>query len=275
VLAAALLAVPAAAKEKPPVFVETKAVKDQPAVALDPAKAYVLLRSEVQTPMYLTKVPTAEDQATYDRTRAAALVEAREKYAKKLASWQREKEYASNTPGTRVGERPVEPTEENFEFTPFPLMAAVAIGPVNRFAKKGASTYLQEVTPGSYRVYGFMSVQPGAAPFGDCFCMGSIGFDARPGEITDLGVVGKAELPDRPDGDSSYPMTMMAKQTLFVPAGADMPLDPRLSGATVVRATFRPAGKMPNYFGLAISRVPAMPGVMRYDGDRMVDLTGR
>lgn len=272
-LAAALVAMPVAAKEKPPVFVETKAVKDQPAVALDPAKGYVMLRSEAQTPMYLTKVPTAEDQATYDRTRAAALAEAREKYVKKLASWQREKEYAAKTPGTRVGDRPVEPTEANFEFTPFALMAAVGIGPVNRFAKKGASTYLQEVTPGTYRIYGFLSAQPGVAPVGECFCMGSIKFAVKPGEITDLGAVGKVQLPDRPAGDSSYPMAVMAKQALFVPAGADMPLDPRLGGARVTRATFEPAGKMPNYFGLAVTRVPAMAGVMRYDRDRMVDLT--
>lgn len=90
-----LIAAPALAKEKPPVFVGSKPVKDKPAVVLDPAKAYVLLRSDVSTPLYLMKVPTAEDQASYDRLRTAALAESREKYARKLASYQREKALAA------------------------------------------------------------------------------------------------------------------------------------------------------------------------------------
>lgn len=270
---AAIFILPAAAKEKPPVFVETKAVKDQPTVTLDPAKGYVLLRSEVQTPMYLMKVPTAEDQATYDKLRADAFAEARTKYVRKLASWQRDKDAAARTSGMRVGERPIEPTEQNFEFTAFGLLAAVGIGPTNRFAKKGVSTYLQEVTPGTYRVYGFLTAQPGVAPTGNCFCMGSIKFDVKAGEIIDLGAIGKAEPADRPVGDSSYPMLMAANQKLFVPAGTDMPLDPRLADAKIVPAAFKPAGKLPNYFGLTILRVPAIPGVMRYERDRIVDLT--
>jgi hypothetical protein len=31
--------------------------------------------------------------------------------------------------------------------------------------------------------------------------------------------------------------------------------------------------KLANYFGLTIGRILAMPGVMRYDGDRIVDLS--
>lgn len=273
VMAVAAIAMPLHAKEKPPEFVTTRPVKDAPTVALDPAKGYVMLRSDVQTPMYLMRVPTPAEQATYDRLRADALVEAHGKYVKKRASWQRDKEAAARTPGVRVGEPPVEPTEDNFEFTPFGLLAAVGIGPMNRFAKKGISTYLQELTPGTYRVYGFLSALPGVAPTGSCFCMGTVKFDVDAGQITDLGTVGKAEPVDKPAGDSSYPMIMAANQKLFVSAGADVPLDPRLATAKVVPAAFKPAGKVPNYFGLTIMRVPEIPGVLRYDRDRMVDLT--
>ncbi|URW76260.1 hypothetical protein M9980_03265 [Sphingomonas donggukensis] len=269
--AIAAIATPAIARNDDPVFVESAAVKDKPTVALDPTKAYVLLRSEVQTPMYLMKLPTSEDQAAYDRMRAEALVKAHGKYEKKLANYERDLKAAEKAPGYRVGDKPVEPTEANFEFTPFALMAAVGIGPINRFAKQGGSTYLHEVTPGTYRVYGFLSAAPGVAAMGSCFCMGSVKFDARAGEITDLGVIEKAEPVDRPDGDSSYPMVMTG-QKLFVPAGADTPMDPRLASAKIVPATFRAAGKMPNYFGLTITRVPDMPGVLRYDRDRIVDL---
>jgi hypothetical protein len=61
----------------------------------------------------------------------------------------------------------------------------------------------------------------------------------------------------------------------MVKDGATLPpVDARLAGMTVRPATFRPVGKSPNYYGLAITRMPAMPGVMRYDRDRTVDLAG-
>ncbi|KQN26518.1 hypothetical protein ASE86_10495 [Sphingomonas sp. Leaf33] len=270
---AAAAASPVGAKDKDPVFVESAAVKDKPAVTFDPAKAYVLMRSEAQTPLYLMKVPTAEDQAAYDRMRSEALAKAQEKYRKKLANYERDlaAAKAAKTSTAALGDRPVEPTDANFQFTPFNQLAAVGIGPINRFAKAGVSTYLHEVTPGTYRVYGFLGLM-GNAMMGSCFCMGSVQFDAKPGVITDMGVVGKTEPVKAPSGDSSYP-TPLSGEGLFVAAGPDMPIDPRLASQTVVRANFRPAGKLPNYFGLTITRIPEIPGVLRYDRDRIVDLT--
>lgn len=277
-IAVALLstaAVPLAAKEKPPVFRETAAVKDKPgALALDPAKAYILLRSTDQTGLYLFKVPTAEDQATYDRLRADAFNEARQKFAKKLAGYEAGLKASRDNPRLSKPEKPVEPTNANFAFTPFALLTGVAIGPTNRFAKAGFSTYLQEVTPGTYRIYGPISVLPNGAMSGACYCMGSVRFDARPGEITDLGIVPAPKPQVRPDGDSSWPGAWDG-QAPFADASTAMPLDPRLSAARTVRAAFRPVGKMPNLFGLQVSRLPEMAGVMRYDRDRIVDLTGK
>ncbi len=269
----AVLATPATAKDKDPVFVENAAVKDKPAITLNPAKAYVLMRSEAQTPLYLMKVPTAEDQAAYDKMRADALAKAQEKYRKKLASYERDlaAAKAARTSTATLGDRPVEPTEANFLFTPFNQLAAVAIGPVNRFAKTGVSTYLHEMTPGTYRVYGFLGLM-GNAMMGSCFCMGSVQFDAAPGVITDLGLVGKDEPSKAPSGDSSYP-TPLTSNRLFVAPGAEMPIDPRLASQRLVRAKFRASGKLPNYFGLTITRIPEMPGVLRYERDRIVDLT--
>ena len=272
-LIASTLAMPLAAKEKPPVFVVAAAVKDKPVVTLDPAKAYILLRTASATPLYLMRVPTAEDQATYDRVRAAAFAEAREKYAKKAASYEKAKSAAAKTPGLSVPEKPIEPTEDNFEFVPFGMMASVGIGPMNRFAKsKDSSTYLHEVTPGSYRVYGQLAAPSGVAPVGSCFCMGSVKFDATAGAIVDLGVIDPPDVPDKVAGDSSQPMIGGTKP-LFRPAGTGMAIDPRLANVKLVPASFKPVGKLPNYFGVTISRVPEMPGVLRYDRDRIIDLT--
>lgn len=279
VLASLTLANPAVAGDKHPVFVESEAVKDKPVVALDPTKAYVLLRTDEAVPLYLMRVPTGDDQAVYDRLRSDAFAEAREKYAKKRASYDRAVAEAARlpkgTPKPRLPEKPVEPTESNFEFTPFGMMAAVGIGPRDRFAKAkgGASTYLHEVTPGEYRIYGPLAFNNGTAPLGTCFCMGSVKFAARAGEITDMGVIltDGVEQPKAPPGDSAMPVVLDIPNYLG-PAPADMTLDPRLAQMTVRRARYRPVGKLPNYFGVALGRIPAMAGVLRYDRDRIVDL---
>ena len=265
------IAAPAAAA-KDPVFVEAAAVKDKPAVAIDPAKAYVLLRSDAAIPLHLMKEPTPADQAVYDKMRADALAKSRAKYAKQRARYDAAKQRAAalpkGDPGAELPPEPIAPTEANFEFTPFYLMTGVSIGPMNRFAKQdgGGSVYLQEVTPGSYRVYGPLLVVPNGAAAGTCFCMGSVRFDAKAGEIVDLGlVVTKA---DAGEGDKLIPLGFR-----LAPATDATPVDPRLKALTVRPAVYRPAGKLPNYFGVAIDRMPEIPGVMRYERDRIVDLT--
>lgn len=268
-----LLAAPAIAKTKPPVFVESQPVKDKPVVALDPTKAYVLLRSDLATPLYLMKVPTAADQAAYDKLRADALAESREKYARKLVGYEQDRKLAAKTPNMRPPERPTEPTEDNFQFVSFEMMASVGVGPLNRFAKsKESSVYLQELTPGTYRIYGLLSVMPNGAAVGSCFCMGSVKFTARAGEIADMGVIQAKVTPQRYEGDSSHPADL-AGQTFFAPAPAGMPNDPRLASARIVPARYHPIGKLPNYLGLTITRLPAMADVMRYDRDRIVDMS--
>jgi len=273
-LAASLFAMPALAGEKGPVFVESKAVKDKPAIALDPAKAYVMLRTDIPTPLYLVKVPTADDQLAYDKLRAEALAEAHGKYTKKLRQYERAKAEAAKTRGVAVPDKPEEPTEANFEFTPFALLAGFTMGPINRFAKGegGASTYLQELTPGEYRIYGPVTVAQAA--IGICYCMGSVKFEARAGEVTDMGVIlaKHAAAPKAPEGDSSMPI-IATPENFLGPAPADMVIDARLSGATIRRAAYRPVGKLPNYFGVTLGRIPEMPDVFRYERDRMVDLT--
>ena len=266
--AAVLTAAPAQAADKPE-FVKTSAIGDKPTVQLDPAQAHILLRSPSQMSLYLMRVPSAADQAAYDALRVEAFAKAREKYAKKLASYESARKAAVPGQRTPLPDKPVEPTEANFEFTPFGLMASVAIGPLNRFAKGqgGASTYLQAVTPGRYRIYGPIATGANGAIIGACYCMGSVSFEAKAGEVTDMSAI--ADLPPEPTPDGPPPAFGRSAS-----GAAPLPVDPRLAGTTIRPAQFRPVGKIPNYFGLAITRLPAMPGVMRYDRDAIVDLTG-
>jgi len=273
-VAAAALAGPARAGDKPPIFVRTAAVPDKPGFAIDPAKAYVMLRGDMPVAMYLMRVPSAEDKATYEAFRMRGLAAARAKYPKKLKDYGDAME-AFNANGGEMPRKPIEPTEENFQVTPFEVLTAISIGPLYRFAKSksGESTYLQELTPGEYRLYGPI-VYTGAGLAGACYCMGSVKFEARAGEITDLGVIlaKQSPMPLAPADDSSKPIELVPA-TFLGPAPAGMALDPRLASLPIRRAEFHPVGKLPNYFGIAVDRIPPIPGVIAYDRDRIVDLT--
>lgn len=266
-LAATLAAAPATAVAKDAKFVEASAVADKPTVALDPARGHILLRSPSQISLYLMKMPSEQDRVVYDSLREEALADARKSYARKLAAYERDRKAVSGTQA-RQPEKLIEPTEANFEFTPFELLATVPIGPMNRFAKGqgGASTYLHAVTPGRYRVYGPIAAGANGAMVGACYCMGSVSFEARAGEIVDIGALANLDAP----------IMAGAVVASSAPKGhaAAPPLDPRLTGMMVRPAQFRPVGKLPNHFGIAITRLPEMAGVMRYDRDRIVDLTG-
>lgn len=269
IMSALLAAGPATAGEKV-TFVEARPIKDTASVAIAPAKAYILFRADLPTPVYLSKLPTAEDDAAYAKLRAETMAKAQEKYVRQLAAYQREQK---NPPaaGLTPLEKPVPPTEATLKLTPYAQMAGVVMGPLNRLVKNsdGISTYLEEVTPGTYRIYGLVDPLTG---LGSCFCMGSVKFEAKAGQVTDIGVLlVRPTLHDsRPVDDSSAPPASMA---FFAPAPAGMQLDPRLAGLPVQRAMFRPVGKLPNYFGVTIGRMPEIPGVMRYERDRIIDLT--
>lgn len=272
--AAFAFAAPALAGDKPPVFVETMAVPDKPGFAIDPAKGYVLMRGDTQTAMYLMRVPSEADAVAYAAYRARELAKAREKYARKLKQYE-EQMAAPAQPGVARPVRPVEPTEENFQAIPFEVLTAISIGPLFRFAKVkgGESTYLQMLTPGEYRLYGPIVVTP-SGPMGACYCMGSVKFEVRAGEITDIGaLLTKGVAFQRPpEGDSSMPM--LGDPNVFLrPAPPGMALDPRLASLPIRQAEFHPVGKLPNYYGIQVARIPAIPGVIAYDRDRIIDLT--
>lgn len=275
-LCALLVAAPATAGEKPPVFVKSKAMADKPVVTLNPEFGYVLLRTDTQMPMHLMRVPSEAERATYADLRAKALAEARRKYEKKLKSYEAAIKAKGTGATTPIPEKPVEPTEANFEFVPFERMTGVTLGPTNRFAKQdgGASTYLQEITPGEYRLYGPVAVMPQGGAAGTCWCMGSVKFFVKAGEITDLGVIAsKQGTPAFPVADKGFPVPQHIPN-LLGPAPETQPIDARLAKLPIRRAVYRPVGKLPNYFGVTIGRIPEIPGVLRYERDQIVDLTG-
>jgi hypothetical protein len=270
-LATSLLALPVSAKEKPPVFVEAKPVKDsKTAVTINPAKAYIYVRTSNAMPLHFTRIASIEDQAAYEKLKAAAFVEAREDYEKALKKYERDLALSKQSSGVKKPKKPIEPTEANFQFLSFGQLANFTVGTFNRFQSKGGSSYLHEVTPGTYRIYGQVDPLLG---FGVCYCMGSVTFEAKAGQVTDLGTVGpdpaNSEPPEK--GDSSSPR-FVANAFAWTPVDGETATDPRLSALTRVPADFRAAGKTANYMGIAISRIPAIAGVIGYERDRIMDM---
>jgi len=74
--------------------------------------------------------------------------------------------------------------------------------------------------------------------------------------------------PEDVDGLRSGAITMMR----LTPAGT-VGIDPRLSAYKVVPATLKAAGPVPNYYGVQVDRLTAIPNILKYDRDKIIDLT--
>jgi len=109
--------------------------------------------------------------------------------------------------------------------------------------------------------------------------MGTVGFEAKPGVVTDLGFVLAARL-DLPSSvpeltemtGRKYHMTLPFASVMGVrPFQSDMPVPNQLRNFTRVPAAYYPVGKLPNLFGDLISRMAPVPGILAYDGDHVID----
>ena len=81
--------------------------------------------------------------------------------------------------------------------------------------------------------------------------MGSVKFTVRAGEITDLG-------------------TQMLSGGME-PAHHGTAVDARLKDWPLHPADYRAVGKLPNYYGVKLDRINAIPGVISYRRDQIID----
>ena len=243
-------------------------------LVVDPAKSYIFFRARKAPVRFLREVDATE-LAAYETERAAAYEKAKAKYAKKLAEWEKdEARWQKMDPGTRRGmlrpEKPAELTPQTFDYPPPEADNWLLVKGGTRFSEgEEGSSYLVAVEPGTYILYGQITdTQNG--PIGTCLCMGSVKFAAPAGQIVDIGEIGyprveaaKAELEGKIRSRPSHEL---------VPPAAEMARPARLAGLPVVAADLRAADKLPNYFGIEIDRLPAVPGVLAYRRDRVIDV---
>lgn len=204
---------------------------------IDPAKAYIFIRS-----------PQGRAAGTFLKTPNPAEIAHHE----------------ANTQRRLYGRDPY----------PIDVNMTVTFGPKSFFDRTGGPdgsfTYLTEVEPGEYTYLGPMIVTThGPAP-GECYCMGSVKFEAKAGQITSLGdflslgwadrealrqtTIDHASLPDRP----------------AVPTDWSVPES--LAQYPYAKAQLRAAGRRDNFFNALVGRIPPVPGVLAYDRDAVIDL---
>lgn len=140
--------------------------------------------------------------------------------------------------------------------------------------------YLIEVKPDSYIIAG---LAPKGEPYmATCLCMGTLRFQARAGELTDLGyllsdeVVSPSLIPELRAvtgrgariADGTAPVLVAAIRQV----GTDGPLPDALRGFPRTPAAFGPVGKHANEIARTINRMAPLAGVLGYDEDRVLDL---
>ncbi|MDZ3831364.1 MAG: hypothetical protein U0S50_06055 [Sphingopyxis sp.] len=248
---------------------------------IDPTKGYIYISGPVRQMGMLLRLPDAATIAEYEQEWRAALTKVQEKYPGKLESWERRAELAEQRQ-SRVPEKPMEPTEENFAIGAIELRDPVSFGPQYVFAKgqdPDRYSYLVEVKPGRYAYYGPLFFLPNVGMQGACYCMGTVSFEVKAGSITDTGNFFLAG----PGVDPAFPPPPAklegSEAGLYRPvAGSEQwgavtyGLPESLRSFPNEQADFRAYGKLDNFYRAIVGRMPPVPGVLAYDRDKIIDL---
>jgi hypothetical protein len=260
---------------------QTDQFKSNVAVSVDSARAFILVRSPGMD-LKLLRVATGAERAIYEQDKAAALVKAKAKYDRDILKYaEAQKDYETAVSNGAVNyykpEKPVEPTEANFAYPAIESDNFVTIWAGRVFDKDGPATvHLIAVPPGTYRIYGQILEAPNGSSSGTCMCMGSVQFDAAAGTITDMGTMHYPIAEARGDKTKAVwngltPGKGGLTSMRVEPADSSSYVPARLASLPRVQASYRAAGKVDNFFGVMIDRLTALPGVLAYRRDEVVD----
>lgn len=276
-LALAAVAVPAAVRAE---AIEEKNLLSGKA-KIEPDSGYIYVSGSIRQMGMLLRLPDAATIGEYEQEWAAALAKVQKKYPGKLKGWEASKEYAE-TQGRRIPDKPIEPTAENFAIGAIELRDPVSFGPQFVFAKgkdPEAYSYLMKVKPGRYAYYGPIFLGPNGALAGMCYCMGTVAFEVKAGAITDTGnflLVGSGTdpafpaRPDKMEGSEAGLYRPVAGSEQWGALAYGLP--ETLKSYPNEQADFRAHGKLDNFYGITVGRMPPVAGVLAYDRDKIVDL---
>ncbi|RIV87907.1 hypothetical protein [Aurantiacibacter zhengii] len=229
----------------------------------------------------LMRVPTADEIARYESAREEA-------YARALPGLQREfereleREQRRRQRGQGGDDPPPQPPSlETFQFAWDQAANLQDVDFSDTFSRASdENTYLVEALPGDYVLYG-MTPSMGLPRLMVCFCLGTVGFHAPAGQITDLGyIIGdiareRSVIPELADETGYGPSSDVGLGVLLAgtvrPARPGSSMPPELAGARVVAGEYHAVGRFltPNTMG--INRLVPVPGVLEYDRGRVID----
>lgn len=240
--------------------------KDKDMVSVDPTMGYVVIRSGYANGIELLRKVDASDRSTWENIRRNDYDKARKKYDRALKNYETDiKAWNSGSSFDRqmLRTKPKKPDDVTLETIPilpieFSNFVTVARKPAVVEDSSGMRTYIVEVRPGTYYLYGAPNMM-GAIGVGTCFCMGTVGFAVRPGQIVDAGTV------------TAPPKDFFAPPT-YTPASANPASLPQLAGRKVEPAALIAVGKMANFRSTPITRLNPVPGVLAYDRDVPLDV---
>jgi hypothetical protein len=254
-------------------------------VSIEEDLGYIYLTAPMRFGGTFVRVPDDEDIADYKEARAEAFGEALKRYEKEYKRWERntataKEQRAKGRRANKIKPEPIKPTESVFNFAAIEQFTATDFGPTYVFAKGGGTfSYLEAVKPGTYIWYGPVIFDKNQGHIGVCYCMGTVKFEVKAGTITDLGNFLRSapqwlDDPTAPLASIQYsgglngfiikPPSQSGKVVYGLP--------PSLAEYPSEKAQFFAHGKMNNFYGIMISRVAPIPGVLAYDRDRIIDL---
>lgn len=262
---------------------DLREIREGEPVALRPDRAYLLFRTlqpqgvVPNSPVFM-RIPTAAELNRYREARRAA-------YEAALPRLIQEYEQARLRQGAG---RPVPqpPSFETFNFVGSEQQNTDFVALQRPYVRgRPESLYLVETIPADYVFYG-LRYGDGGGWLHVCWCLGTVGFSAEAGAITDLGYIlsdrihNVSALPEL-RAESGYGPSVYGPLILW--GGTVRPVRPDSSVPAALRvlpirpARYRAVGRFLEPRAMAINRLAVVPGILEYDGrGRVVDpTTGR
>lgn len=237
-----------------PISSEFRQIRSGEVPAIRGDRAYLLLRIDTSISRFsasILRVPGADEIAAYQTAKRAAHAKA----------------------GPRAG--PLDSFA--FSYKGRPNLFEFASG--QHYFKDGAiAVSLAEVSPGDYIFYG-ESVR---GYLYECFCLGTLRFEVRAGEVVDLGtmLIAYASKPSAiPElaGETNLGPSAFMDYALWAvalrPAGASAAVPAGLDATKVRPARLRAVAPFVEANTMLINRLAPIPGVLAYDGGRVIDVT--
>ncbi|HEV7288473.1 hypothetical protein [Sphingomonas sp.] len=280
-LAAFFVAPFAAAKDR---SVHMRPVTPETLSSVSSDKAYILFRTHrpksvhSHEPIFL-RVPTDAEVSEYLAAKEKAFQDWKPKWVENYnkAKMKGDKDRESSFSGVWA-----KPTIENLFLYWLDGSNVEHIPHKNLIAQDGVDrTYLVEVPAAQYVLYGVTLGAGFESGLHVCFCLGTVGFEAKLGEIVDLGFLlfdqakTKSVVPELASetgfGPSSDGFLYLAAGTVR-PVRSEDKVPASLLGKKIVAADYQAVGKFFHPGAGLINRLVPVPGILGYDGGKVINV---